>query len=76
MNGLIRELGVPSTTLYGHVEEAASGGDDGKGRQSIDRYIGTLVHTEHCEKMLLGDRQITWDEFNTRIKVKYPDCGV
>lgn len=48
----------------------------GRGRQSIDGYIGTLIHTEHCEKMLLGDRQIAWDEFNTRIKVKYPACGV
>lgn len=48
----------------------------GRGRQSIDGYIGTLIHTEHCEKMLLSDRQIAFDNFNTRIKVKYPDCGV
>ncbi|KAE8381907.1 hypothetical protein BDV26DRAFT_289107 [Aspergillus bertholletiae] len=46
------------------------------GREAIDGYIGVYEHTEHCEMMLLGDRSIEWEAINTRIAVKFPDCGV
>lgn len=49
-------------------------GDLGKG--AIDSYIGSYEHTKHCEMMLLGDRNVTLDTINTRIAVKYPDCGI
>lgn len=46
------------------------------GRRAIDGYIGSYQHTKHCEHMLLGDRGVAWDTINTRIAVKYPDCGI
>lgn len=46
------------------------------GRGAIDGYIGSYEHTKHCGHMLLGDHSIAWDAINTRIAVKYPDCGV
>ncbi|KAI1453927.1 hypothetical protein F4805DRAFT_354318 [Annulohypoxylon moriforme] len=46
------------------------------GNSAIDGYIGKYKHTEHCEEMLLGGRDYALDAINTRIRVKYPDCGV
>ncbi|KAK6860975.1 hypothetical protein PG995_004611 [Apiospora arundinis] len=46
------------------------------GKHAIDGYIGVYAHTEHCEKMLLGGRHYALDVINTRIAVKYPDCGI
>jgi hypothetical protein len=46
------------------------------GRRAIDGYIGSYEHTKHCEHMLLGDRDIALATINTRIAVKYPDCGI
>ncbi|KAH8427482.1 uncharacterized protein LDX57_005195 [Aspergillus melleus] len=46
------------------------------GREAIDGYIGVYEHTKHCEMMLLGDRSIEWEAINTRIMVKFPDCGI
>lgn len=46
------------------------------GRRAIDGYIGPYEHTKHCEHMLLGKRDVAFDMINTRIAVKYPDCGI
>jgi hypothetical protein len=48
----------------------------GKGKVAIDGYLGRMEHTEHCEHMLLNDRNTALDKFNTIIQVKYPDCGI
>lgn len=48
----------------------------GMGNQAIDSYIGAYEHTKHCEHMLLSDRSIPLHVINTRIAVKYPDCGI
>ncbi|KAE8152274.1 hypothetical protein BDV25DRAFT_138089 [Aspergillus avenaceus] len=60
------------TAMWKKMHRAVLGG----GRDAVDGYIGVYEHTEHCEKMLLGDRSIEWDVINTRIAVKFPDCGV
>ncbi|KAH6659514.1 hypothetical protein BKA67DRAFT_666304 [Truncatella angustata] len=46
------------------------------GNRAIDGYIGSYEHTEHCEQMLIGGRDVAFDTINTRIRVKYPDCGI
>lgn len=46
------------------------------GTRAIDGYIGSYEHTKHCEHMLLGGRGVALDTINTRIAVKYPDCGI
>lgn len=46
------------------------------GNRAIDGYIGTYEHTKHCENMLIGGQGIAFDTINTRIAVKYPDCGI
>jgi hypothetical protein len=61
------------TAMWKKLHRTIAGGS---GAQAIDAYIGSFKHTEHCEKMLLGDRGIAFDIINTRIAVKYPDCGV
>ncbi|KAK3690283.1 hypothetical protein B0T22DRAFT_376277 [Podospora appendiculata] len=45
------------------------------GTRAIDGYIGSYAHTEHCARMLLGGRDIALETINTRIRVKFPDCG-
>lgn len=49
----------------------------GPGKEAIDTYISPYIHTEHCGKMLLtrGDGYALSD-INTRIRVKFPDCGI
>ncbi|CZR68287.1 uncharacterized protein PAC_18186 [Phialocephala subalpina] len=49
----------------------------GEGKRAVDGYIGVYAHTQHCGKMLLtrGDG-FELSDFNTRIRVKYPDCGI
>ncbi|KAJ5163604.1 uncharacterized protein N7500_005434 [Penicillium coprophilum] len=49
----------------------------GPGKKAIDTYISPYSHTEHCGKMLLtrGDGYALSD-INTRIRVKFPDCGI
>ncbi|KAK1850325.1 hypothetical protein CCHR01_07034 [Colletotrichum chrysophilum] len=49
---------------------------NGDGVKAIDGYIVVYEHTKHCEHMLLAGRNIAPDIINTRIAVKYPDCGV
>ncbi|KAJ9660416.1 hypothetical protein H2198_002534 [Neophaeococcomyces mojaviensis] len=46
------------------------------GSRAIDSYIGRYAHTKHCEQMLLGGREYALEAINTRIAVKYPDCGI
>jgi hypothetical protein len=46
----------------------------GKGKRAVDGYIGPYSHTLHCGKMLLSRFELT--DFNTRIRVKFPDCGI
>jgi hypothetical protein len=46
------------------------------GNRAIDSYIGSYEHTKHCEHMLLGAQGIAFDAINTRIDVKFPDCGI
>ena len=49
----------------------------GGGKRTLDGYIGVFSHTEHCGKMLLSRGEgFELSDFNTRIKVKYPDCGI
>jgi len=48
----------------------------GDGKRAIDSYVGPIQHTEHCEKMLLRPRGIGFEDINTIILVKYPDCGI
>ncbi|KXH46449.1 hypothetical protein CNYM01_08479 [Colletotrichum nymphaeae SA-01] len=48
----------------------------GLGKGAIDSYIGHYEHTTHCEHMLLAGRNIAPEVINTRIAVKYPDCGI
>lgn len=48
----------------------------GLGNAAIDSYIGVYAHTAHCETMLLKGRHIAADVINTRIKVKFSDCGM
>ncbi|TID17803.1 uncharacterized protein E2P81_ATG10778 [Venturia nashicola] len=46
----------------------------GLGKPAIDGYIGPLAHTRHCGEMLT--MRLKFSDYNTRIKVKYPDCGI
>ncbi|KAI1251379.1 hypothetical protein MGN70_005947 [Eutypa lata] len=46
------------------------------GKAAIDEYIGVYAHTAHCEEMLLGGRGVAFETINTRIAVKYPNCGI
>ncbi|PVH80977.1 hypothetical protein DL98DRAFT_548831 [Cadophora sp. DSE1049] len=49
----------------------------GEGKRALDGYIGVFSHTQHCGKMLLTRGEgFELSDFNTRIKVKYPDCGI
>lgn len=48
----------------------------GKGKVVINSYIRPIEHTEHCEKMLLKPRGISFKEINTIILVKYPNYGI
>ncbi|KAK0124853.1 hypothetical protein ONS96_008732 [Cadophora gregata f. sp. sojae] len=49
----------------------------GGGKRAVDGYIGVFSHTQHCGKMLLTRGEgFELSDFNTRIKVKYPDCGI
>lgn len=48
----------------------------GKGKIAVDSYIGDLGHTEHCGHQLLEDRDVGFDEINTAIFIKFPDCGI
>ncbi|TDZ36524.1 hypothetical protein C8035_v008232 [Colletotrichum spinosum] len=50
--------------------------ENGQGVKAIDGYMGVYEHTKHCEHMLLAGRNIAPDVINTRIAVKYPDCGM
>ncbi|KAL7798031.1 hypothetical protein V8C37DRAFT_368433 [Trichoderma ceciliae] len=47
----------------------------GEGRKAVDGYIASYAHTKHCEHMLLSSN-IAYEVINTRIAVKYPDCGM
>lgn len=44
-------------------------------QRPIDSYIGNTNHTMHCSMELL-DRIRGMNELNTRIRIKFPDCGV
>jgi hypothetical protein len=46
------------------------------GNWAINGYIGVYEHTKHCEHMLLTGQGVAFDAINTRIRVKYPDCGI
>ncbi|KAF7587090.1 hypothetical protein BBP40_007729 [Aspergillus hancockii] len=49
----------------------------GAGKAAIDTYIGPYSHTEHCGKMLLSRGEgYAMDDINTRIRLKFPDCGI
>jgi hypothetical protein len=49
----------------------------GEGKRAVDGYIGSYSHTEHCGNMLLSrGKGFEFTNFNTRIRVKYPDCGI
>lgn len=49
----------------------------GEGKRAVDGYIGPYSHTEHCGNMLLSrGKGFELTNFNTRIRVKYPDCGI
>ena len=49
----------------------------GAGKPAIDTYIGPYIHTEHCGKMLLSRGEgYAMSDINTRIRVKFPDCGI
>jgi hypothetical protein len=49
----------------------------GDGKRAVDSYIGIYAHTQHCGKMLLSRGEgFELSNFNTRIRVKYPDCGI
>lgn len=46
----------------------------GVGKPAIDSYIGPLAHTRHCGMMLARrGNGFEFSDFNTRIKVKYPE---
>ncbi|ODA83225.1 hypothetical protein RJ55_01736 [Drechmeria coniospora] len=47
----------------------------GQGKRAIDSYIGELPHTHHCGEMLL-ERGAAFEDINTIILVKFPDCGI
>ncbi|PVH73087.1 hypothetical protein DL98DRAFT_398522, partial [Cadophora sp. DSE1049] len=40
---------------------------------ALDGYIGSMMHTEHCEQMLM-DHESTIDETNTMIFTKFVEC--
>ncbi|KAL0931144.1 uncharacterized protein CTRU02_213879 [Colletotrichum truncatum] len=63
------------TAMWKKMHRAILHGD-GHGDKAIDGYIGAYEHTKHCEHMLLAGRNIAPDIINTRIAVKYPDCGI
>jgi hypothetical protein len=49
----------------------------GDGKPAVDGYIGTYMHTKHCGKMLLTrGKNYALTNYNTRIRVKFPDCGI
>lgn len=61
------------TAMWKKMHRAILPGALGYG--AVDGYIGSYNHTEHCEHMLLN-RNIPFENINTRIRVKYPDCGI
>lgn len=61
------------TAMWKKMHRAIMGG---LGPAGIDSYIGSYHHTRHCEVMLLGGQVVALDAINTRIKVKFPDCGM
>jgi len=66
------------TAMWKKLHRALLRGGSGErgGMQAIDGYIANYAHTEHCELILLGDRAIAFETFNTRIQLKFPDCGM
>ena len=46
-----------------------------KGPAAIDGIARDYTHTEHCETMLLRRHNVPYDDVNTIVSVKYPDCG-
>lgn len=49
----------------------------GAGKAAIDTYIGPYSHTEHCGKMILSPGGgYAMSDINTRIRVKFPNCGI
>ncbi|EGP90542.1 uncharacterized protein MYCGRDRAFT_37275, partial [Zymoseptoria tritici IPO323] len=61
------------TAMWRKLHRAVLGKD---GNAAIDGYIGVYEHTLHCEHMLLSGRDTALEIINTRIAVKYPDCGI
>ncbi|KAI0520847.1 hypothetical protein F5B22DRAFT_54612 [Xylaria bambusicola] len=61
------------TTMWKKMHRAILGD---LGKSAIDGYIGSYDHTKHCEMMLLSDRDVALETINTRIAVKYPNCGI
>lgn len=47
-----------------------------KGYGAIDSYVESYHHTEHCEKLLLGEDGLGPGSVDTVIRVKYPDCRI
>ena len=62
------------TAMWKKLHRAVLGRKNG--REAIDSYIGVYTHTEHCEHMLIDGRKYELEAINTRIAVKYPDCGI
>ncbi|OJJ29815.1 hypothetical protein ASPWEDRAFT_73229 [Aspergillus wentii DTO 134E9] len=49
----------------------------GPGKEAIDTYIAPYTHTQHCGEMLLQRGEgYAMEDINTRIRVKFPDCGI
>ena len=79
MTGILSELYVEweyhirhCTAMWKKLHRAVL--KEGKG--GVDAYIGRYEHTLHCEKVLLGAKDVALEELNTKIVLKYPDCGI
>ena len=46
------------------------------GQAAIDGYVAPYHHTLHCEEMFLVNRTKNFEDTDTEVRVKYPDCGM
>jgi len=62
------------TTMWKKLHRALLRLEEGVG--AVDSYVGSYQHTLHCEKMFLGYQGDSFEDINTVIRAKYPDCRI
>lgn len=46
------------------------------GQAAIDGYVAPYHHTLHCEEMFMVNRTKNFDDTDTEVRIKFPDCGM